>query len=552
MHVLEKYFYDRIATGLSRGSVKTASKWAEKYRVMGKPIPGKWTFKYHPWLREMHDSKAPINIGKKSAQAGYTETILNDTFFHMDVEGENCMYILPNKNPDATNFSSSRFDPAIELSPHLTKMFNKINNVGLKRAGNASLYITGSNSRSALKSVPVPNLYFDELDEMNQENLSLAEERSSGQFVKKSWKISTPTLPEFGIAKLFANSSQESFFFPCPSCSKQITLTYPDCIVMIGDNVNDPRLTESHIICPNCKSKIEHETKHIHLGKGKWVAAFPDRVDVTRGFYVNQLYSSTTTPGEITKKYIEAQVDKTAEQEFWNSKMGIEHLVEGSRLDDTIINQCIHSYRKVQAKTSGLITMGVDVGHKWLHVEIDEWEIAQSANVDINTSARPRLIFEGKVPSFNDLDRFMFDFSILFCVVDSQPDRRNAFDFSNRFWGRVKLCTYGRSVTGKTISINTEQNDNMIFVDRTSWLDLSLGRFHRGKKGILLPIDVSMEYRQQIKAPVRRYDKDSQGNPVGKYVEVGPDHFAHARNYAEIALPLAIGLGRSQNMGSVV
>jgi hypothetical protein len=54
-----------------------------------------------------------------------------------------------------------------------------------------------------------------------------------------------------------------------------------------------------------------------------------------------------------------------------------------------------------------------------------------------------------------------------------------------------------------------------------------------------LPRDVSREYRDHIKSLVRTYEKDSTGNPVARYVETGQDHFAHAQNYAEIALPLA-------------
>jgi hypothetical protein len=49
---------------------------------------------------------------------------------------------------------------------------------------------------------------------------------------------------------------------------------------------------------------------------------------------------------------------------------------------------------------------------------------------------------------------------------------------------------------------------------------------------------------------VRIYEKDVDGNPIGKYVKAGSDddHFAHARNYSEIALPLAASLGQIQSI----
>ncbi len=36
-----------------------------------------------------------LNVGKKSAQMGYTETVLNLTFFKIDIERIDCLYVLP-------------------------------------------------------------------------------------------------------------------------------------------------------------------------------------------------------------------------------------------------------------------------------------------------------------------------------------------------------------------------------------------------------------------------------------------------------------------------
>ena len=66
----------------------------------------------------------------------------------------------------------------------------------------------------------------------------------------------------------------------------------------------------------------------------------------------------------------------------------------------------------------------------------------------------------------------------------------------------------------------------------------------------MLPKDLSMEYKKHIKSLVRIYKKDADGNPVGSYVKESnaADHFAHAHNYAEIALTLGLGLAQSKNI----
>jgi hypothetical protein len=151
----------------------------------------------------------------------------------------------------------------------------------------------------------------------------------------------------------------------------------------------------------------------------------------------------------------------------------------------------------------------------------------------------------------------MRQYRVLVCVIDSQPEHRKSYEFASRFWGNVKLCVYGRGINGKQIVVGRDDHgqivdEHLVTVDRTSWLDLSLGRF-RNKGMLILPVDVPTEYREHLKALVRVYSKDVDGNPVGRYEkgEQRPDHYAHARNYSEIALPFAASFNRSQDIRGV-
>lgn len=546
---------DRISSGLRKKAISTASKWAEANRIMGMPFPGPWRFVHHPWLREMHDSNAQSNVGQKAAQMGYTETMLNLTFFNIDILRRDCLYVLPAKTPDATDFSASRFGPALELSDYLGKLFSDVQNIGHKRAGAVNLYIRGSKSRAGLKSVPAGFLVMDEVDEMDQENIPLAEERQSGQVHRQDWKISTPTIDSVGINKYYQQSTQEHFFFPCPSCSKHIELLWPESIIRTSDDPNHPELKKTHLICTECKNVLPHETKKVYLNSGKWVPS-KQETDV-RGFYINQLYSPAVEPYKVASLYLKSLADQAAEQEFYNSKLGMTHIVHGARITDQSFNECISSHKRhVEGgypNTNRVITMGIDVG-RWLHWEIDEWYLSPNAPYgDMNTYAIPKVIAFGKVPSFNDLDTLMMQFGVHFAVIDANPERRMAYAFVQKHYGRSKMCFYTKGVSGRQTVPSPEQ-DQAINVDRTSWLDMSLGRFQRGQKGILLPSDIDLEYRENLKAQVRVYLKDNDGNPIGKYVTPAnaADHYGHARNYAEIALPLALGIGRATDIRSPV
>jgi len=483
----------------------------------------------------MHDAKSPFVWGQKAAQMGYTETVLNKVFYEVGINAVSVLYVLPAKTPDASDFSSARFDPAVELSPYLQTLFTDTKNIGHKRAGTANIYIRGSRSRAGLKSVPVGLIILDEIEEMTQDNIPLVFERTSGQLEKQTWGISTPSIDDHGINKRFKTSTQEHFMFRCPHCSRSIELQYPDSIVFDGK--------DSHLICTACKSTLSHETKQEWLADGFWM---PTQEADDRGFYINQLYSMMITPAELSKAYEGSLNNVADEQEFFNSKLGLTHIIDGARVTDGDLDQCIGEHKNQMSTPTGIVTMGVDVG-TWINYEVDEWRFpANMVTDDLNIEARCKVLEFGKVRTFNELNALMRKWAVQYAVIDAQPERRKSFEFAQNFNGYVKTCFYGQGIQGKQISIHKEM-EHTVTVDRTSWMDVALSRFRN--KSITLPVDTGIEYRDQIKAPVRIYKKDGNGNPVARYVEgSSADHYTHSRVYNEVALNFAAEMAGSQDI----
>jgi hypothetical protein len=88
-------------------------------------------------------------------------------------------------------------------------------------------------------------------------------------------------------------------------------------------------------------------------------------------------------------------------------------------------------------------------------------------------------------------------------------------------------------------------------VDRTNWLSCTLGRFKTNPPRILLPRDISLEFREHCKNLVRSYEKDETGNMSAVYINTGSDHFAHSLCYADIGLALAATSSGAENIGKV-
>jgi phage terminase large subunit GpA-like protein len=531
MHNLQRQFLERLRAGLDRASVDRCSRWAMRYRMMGKPFTGPFTFDHHPWTKDMHDSDADFNVGQKAAQMGYTETILNWVFYNIDIRGESCLYILPTSD-DAGDFSASRFDPALESSTHLENLFSDVKNIGLKRAGSAVLYVRGSRSKSKLRSIPAGKIVFDEVDVMQQENIPLALERASGQLDKQVWMISTPTVEGLGINGYYINTTQEHYFFRCPHCSKLIEMTFPDNIIITTDNPY--KTADSYYICNLCKKPLPAPITPLLLESGNWVPQFNDAD--ARGFYINQMYSPTISPAEIAKAYLLSLTNPADEQEFYNSKLGLTHTVENAKICDENLKKCFKDYKNGTIPTiNNIITMGIDVG-KWLHFEIDEW-------INVDGEYIPRVVAIGKKSEFHELSEIMKKYYVSYAVIDANPERRKALEFCQQ--NMASMCFYGREVKSKEIIDSTELP--AVTIDRNSWLDLSLGRLLTGK--ILLPVDTPIEYQSHVKNIVKIYEKDANGNVISRWINgTKDDHHAHARNYAEVALHKALSMGSHESI----
>lgn len=548
MHKLLELALNEITVGLRRKSITTCSQWTETYRIMP-PIKGiqhaaaQWSFKYHPWLKEMHDCEHELIIGQKSSQMGYTEWALNTALYSIDNKRIDVLYVLPAKSPDAKDFSASRFDGALELSDHLNNLFSDVKNIGHKRAGSTNLYIRGSRSKSGLKSIPVGKVIIDEVDECKAENLPLAMERLAGQREKSRLLLSTPTIPGMGINEWFMKSTQKHFTFKCPHCNRFIELDFPESIEIVGESIVDPRIEESYYKCSECQARLDHETKWEWLTNNEWVTT--NKNANCEGFFINQMYSPTITAPEFARSYFLSQINPAEDQVFHNSKRGVAYSPKGAQVTDEDINNCIQAYPPGQIQR-GIITIGVDVG-KFYNFEIDHWLLGPPLGDDISTTATCTVLHYGKVGEITEIDRLMSLYKVKFGVIDALPNTREALQFANRHFNRIKVCFYTQGPNGKEIR---ESDQHRIDVNRTCWLDLSLGRYKNGT--IRLPQYLDHEYRAQIKEPIRVHRKDKDGNYKAFYVSAKDDHYAHARNYAEIALIYAASIAVNKNITRAV
>lgn len=512
------------------------SVWIERKRLIPdirtKKV-GPWSFDICPWTRDFADDFNPYVVVFKGAQLAWTEVALSCAEYTNVVDHASVLYCLPDDSV-AGVFSASRIDPSIRLSPEIAKKYTDVSNVRHKQAGVANLWIRGMNSRAKLKTIDPRVVYIDELDEMPPWAVTMAEKRVSGQLNPRIIKLSTPTLPEFGIDIEFEASDQKHWLVPCYLCKKAVFLDW-GCIWW------DERLTRkeeryksSRIKCPQCGGIWQEDARQVCVRKGSWVAKNPE--SKISGYRITQACSLVVTPEQLVRDYHRVRWDPVRLTEHMNA-VGHTYVAKGMRLTAAHITQCIRNYR--QADGGQRCTMGVDVGSE-LHYRIS-CRVPDARDPD---GRKVQVLKVGVVHHFEELDVLMRAFGIGVCVVDGNPERRECHRFQKRWGGplagRVWLAFYNSDL--KTL-VSWQKEKGWVSINRTEALDAMTARFRypadeetgEAAGTIDLPVDLPEGFIDQMCAPVRTEQTNPQGEPRTVYVANSADHYAHASLYDEIA-----------------
>lgn len=522
-----------ISRGLLDSSLDRCSRWATHRVFMPKPFEGPMDFSRFPWQPTILDCQEPMVIIQKGAQLGFSVAGMIKAIHRVDSLREDVLYILPT-DKNASQFAQARLDAIVGLSPKLRDLFVGVNSVGLKKTKHHSnLYIKGSMSEANLVSVPAGCVIIDEFDRCNVKALSLALKRMSGHDKGHLFALSTPTLPEYGINSLFEQGTKEEFTFKCPSCFKHISLRWPESFVVCGDSATDPDASKSYMQCSECKAKLPHETKGQWLGDCSWEKT--QNASGHRSFSLSQLYSFAVKPVDLAIDYHRGVGDEISMVEFHNQTLGQPYIMAGGKVTDVEINRNIGTHYKTDLPPDGkMICMGIDVG-SMLDVAIVQYDYDEHPGLEPHLRSTATLLQELRLPGkdFDALDQLMSQWQIQYACIDFQPETNLARSFCRRFHGFAAMVQYRRGTEQEEIKEKEDDRVPLLTVNRTAFLDYSIGRLHKNK--IILPRDLSFIWREHVKAINRTYVLDELLKPKSIYLAAKPDHSCHSLALAEVA-----------------
>ena len=480
---------------------------------------GPWTLKNHEYQLDWLDCHAPEQCFIKGAQIGASEINVLKTL-HGHIFGEykqGSLYLFPTRD-DVGDFAQTRFDPLIEQNPFIGAYVRGTDRKGVKKVGRGILYLRGARatrtiggtkkSSTQLKSISVDRVVFDEFDEMEESMIELAQYRVAHSTKKELIYLGTPTIPDYGMDRMYQNSDQRVWMLECPSCGKEasLDLEFPKSIRRRLDGT-------AYRACVFCQAEV-------HPSKGRWVAQVPSKSKDLVGWWISQLNSTYVDPTHILNKYEDPPFGDLSE--VMNSTLGRAYIPAENRLAHADVYACCGSDPMV-LRHEGPTCMGVDIGSV-LHVVIAQRK----------TRKTMKILWAGRVDSFNDLHDLARDFNVKSAVLDLFPEKRKVVEFQKSENYSVFGCNYVETKTGQ---IAWDETDKIIKGNRTEICDMS----HElvSSSGWLEIPRRCMEIDQFVKEVcnmAKVLDEDTTtGSRMYRYKKLGPDHYRHALNYCLLA-----------------
>jgi len=359
-------------------------QWAEKYRIMSNvetSSPGPWDNSRTPYLIEIMERLTDPTVSKivflAARQMGKSTVFLNYLGYLIYINPSPVIIIQPTGDL-AEKFSKTRVSNMFRDTPCLKglvpddKSRDSDNKILYKECTGMFLILTGANSTAGIISMPVPILYFDEIDQYPQDLykqgdvISIAEKMQTNYPNRKSIYTSTPTLKNMSrIEAVFEVSTKHRWSHKCPKCGAWSQFSWRN---LDFETVK--------MKCPYCETL--HTRREWEAEGSMWVAENPEAKII--GYHINALDHPSVTWDELVEEFVEANAaakkgDFSLLKTFINSRLAESWEESGEVVESHTLETRREVYKAELPDGVCVLTMGVDVQDNRLAYEIVGWGI---------------------------------------------------------------------------------------------------------------------------------------------------------------------------------
>lgn len=379
----------------------TVCQWADENVVLSSKAsaePGQFRSDRTPYVKEILESLSPTSpcqrvVWMAGAQLGKSQSGFNWIGAVADMWPGPMLMVQPTVDM-AKKVSKQRIAPMIESTAALRKKFGTArskdasNTMLEKEYPGGMLMLTGANSASGLRSMPIRYLYLDEVDaypyDVDGEGspMDLAERRTTTFARRKVFITSTPTVKGFSaVEREFDKTDKRYYYVPCPHCGEHDIIKWKN----IKYDPADPKNT-AKLLCEHCGCLIDEHHKTDMLARGEWRATAVSQ-NGTRGYHLSGLYSPLgwKSWGDCAQEWVDAQENVEKLQVFWNTVLGETWEDRGDSLDPSLLGSRTEEYKAEVPAGVRILTAAIDVQDDRLELKVkgygereESWLIAYS------------------------------------------------------------------------------------------------------------------------------------------------------------------------------
>jgi hypothetical protein len=308
-------------------------------------------------------------------------------------------------------------------------------NVRTRLLGESTFLFLWTSGKVSTESRPMDVLSFDEVQEMNLDQIDKTMERISASDFRYSILLSTANWPDLDINFWYKRGNQNAFHTHCRSCEAWTDLSdhFPKCIEYNSDGrIAGAPDNEYVYVCPECGGYIPDSQD------GEFRMVNPEQTRIV-SFHISQIISPTITPRDLVEAW-GAAATGDQRKTFFNRKLGKPYL-DPDQIPVTMQHCLAAAAAGVQAGLTWQTTgedcvMGIDQMGSFNAVIIKR-RMPDGRQAVVHVEA----VFD--LDPFERCGAMMDQYGVSMCVVEQLPNVNDARKFANKFKARVFLANYG-------------------------------------------------------------------------------------------------------------
>lgn len=509
--------------------------WIEKNRILkGKPF----SFVGRDYLLQPYRDEYQNIIFMKGRQVEMSEFSENWLLHKLDAHPYTVgLHAFP-RAAQAQKFSKQRLQSAIMDSAYI-KNWNDVHNSELvmrkfiKEQNENGLqpynfYILGGTWESrkdtvgdAARGMSLDFIVYDERQDHPDDVETVLGEGASHSEFKQTITLGTPKLPGIQFDQQWEASDKHYWHVKCEHCGYQAPLTM-DNILDSGQFDDEP---DYYYGCPHCGKPLDRTN-------GIWLPSNPQRKPEFRGYHINQLMVCWLTAEEIMKKKNSTAYSK---RRFNNEVLGESYGGDDIPITLAMMEECgKNDYKLGQLGEHEKIYCGIDWGAKsYLYIQNKHHRLIDLYIADHSDAREHSRAFARHIAKYKRYVKKI--------VCDAGPDIARYYDLRDEckslgIKANVYACYYA-TPPAKT-DIVFDENKMIVTAGRSEAIDMIVDEI--SDTNLILPgydldnekVDTAIDHFTNIAA---EKVETKNGNSYIMYVNTGPDHFLHAKVYADIA-----------------